>query len=275
MIDKLDRSQGRSLFALDVDGYDVARPDYPDELYNVLDKVLKDADQHSDNAEILEIGPGNGLASRHLARFETSRLTLVEPDIRFQPMLEQLKSTAIVPVELVFETFEGFSVEPNSYDLVLAATCFHWLDSEIRLNKIASLLKPGGTLVLFWNVFGDANQPDPFHDATTHLFDDVPESPSHENNQLPFALDIKARIEEFNTSLCFAAPEVHTVRWSLELNTDQMLALYGTFSGVNSLASADREKLLAGLESVAKNQFGGKVIRNMTSIAYVARTLTS
>jgi len=266
MPNKLNRTAGKSLFAGDVDAYDLARPEYPNQLFQfILDSVGS-----PDDLKVLEIGAGNGLASKHLLQLGIRELTLVEPDSRFEPTLELLKSSTRVPVTLVSETFERAALASAHYDLVLAATSFHWLDPETRLKKIARSLKPDGHLVLIWNVFGDANQPDPFHDATQHLFGRVLISPSQENLEIPFALDIDARLGEFEASYCFNVPKVHRVHWSLTLTSEKMLALYRTFSGVNSLSASDREELLAGLESVANEQFDGTVIRNMTSIAYVA-----
>ena len=34
------------------------------------------------------------------------------------------------------------------FDLVVAATSFHWLDPEVRLNKVADALRPGGSVAL-------------------------------------------------------------------------------------------------------------------------------
>ena len=267
MSDKLDRTKGRGLFAVDIAAYDSARPDYPEVLY----QAVVDRTGGLGGSEVLEIGAGNGLASKRLLQLKPSSLTLVEPDTRFRPALESLKSSTDIPVNLIFSTFEQASSQSGQYDHVFAATCFHWLDPETRLQNMASLLKTDGYAVLMWNVFGDDSQADPFHDATQHLFGSVPISPSNENRQIPFALDVEARTEEFRASRLFAEPEVHKFLWPLELDTEQMLALYRTFSGVNSLAPEARSELLMGLREVADEQFDGTIIRNMTSIVYTAK----
>ncbi|MEM6614541.1 MAG: SAM-dependent methyltransferase, partial [Cyanobacteria bacterium P01_C01_bin.72] len=39
----------------------------------------------------------------------------------------------------------------RQFDVVIATTSFHWLDTEVRYAKTAQALKEGGFLVLLWN----------------------------------------------------------------------------------------------------------------------------
>jgi hypothetical protein len=55
----------------------------------------------------------------------------------------------------------------------------------------------------------------------------------------------------------------------LVLDADQTVALYATYSNVN--ARPDRETVLAELGRIALNEFGGRVVRNMTTSLYIAR----
>jgi hypothetical protein len=47
------------------------------------------------------------------------------------------------------------------------------------------------------------------------------------------------------------------------------MALYGTYSNVN--VRPDRDAVLAELGRIARDEFGGRIIRNMTTSLYVAR----
>lgn len=44
--------------------------------------------------------------------------------------------------------FEGFEAEEGSFELIVSATAWHWVDPEVRLDKTARLLCPGGWLAL-------------------------------------------------------------------------------------------------------------------------------
>ncbi len=45
----------------------------------------------------------------------------------------------------------NFNGDENTFDLIYSATAFHWIDENIGYHKALKLLKPGGTLALFWN----------------------------------------------------------------------------------------------------------------------------
>ena len=72
-------SEGRVAFGKNVSGYDSSRPDYPDW---VFDKLVEQGSLAQD-AATLEIGSGNGLATKKLVQSGVSPLTLIEPDERF------------------------------------------------------------------------------------------------------------------------------------------------------------------------------------------------
>jgi SAM-dependent methyltransferase len=55
---------------------------------------------------------------------------------------------AFPAVEVVHAAFEEWPLPPAPFDAVVAATAFHWLDPEVRLDKIAAALRPGGALAL-------------------------------------------------------------------------------------------------------------------------------
>lgn len=67
-------------------------------------------------------------------------------------------------VEVVVDTFEGAALEPGRFDLVVAATSFHWVDQAVGVPKVAQCLKPGGWAALWWSIFDDPDRPDPCRD---------------------------------------------------------------------------------------------------------------
>lgn len=60
------------------------------------------------------------------------------------------RNLAAFPVEIHFAPFEAWEIEPEAFDLVYAATTWHWLDPAIRYKKTYRLLRPGGHLA-FWS----------------------------------------------------------------------------------------------------------------------------
>lgn len=259
--------EGRSLFGADVQSYDAVRPPYPAQLYT----FLGESGALRPNCTTLEIGAGNGLATRRLLELGANPLTALEPDSRFGPMLHAIAAASKADFTLIHRAFEEATLPTSHFDLVASATAFHWIDQATGLTKVATLLKPGGYAALWWNVFGDPERADPFHDATQSILQPLSKSPSDPQNKLPFALDSAARLDDFAKTGQFALPVYQHYRWTLTLNTDEVGALYGTFSGISRLPTEERARVLAQLMAVAEEEFGGRVERNMVTVVYMAR----
>jgi SAM-dependent methyltransferase len=258
----IPKRAGRTAFGLDPAGYDSARPDYPDWVYETL-RIRCGLGRES---AVFEIGAGTGKATRRLLEMGSDPLIAVEPDSRLAGFLsEQNPSDALT---VLVSTFEDAQLEAGRYDLGVSATAFHWLEEEAALLKIARLLRPGGWWAAIWNVFGDDSRPDPFHEATKALLQG-PTSPGEGERGVPFALDEGARVAAINRTGAFDVVESLTSRWSLVLDPEQTVALYGTYSNIN--VRADRDVLLAGLGRIARRDFGGRVVRNMTTSLFIAR----
>ena len=267
MPDAIDRSEGRRLFGLDPGAYCDARPDYPEPIY----RALVERGAIEPGTATLEIGPGPGVATRRLIELGANPLTVVEPDARFMPSLEPLAAAAAVPMRIVVAAFEDAPLTNASFDLVAAATSYHWLDPNVAIDKVAALLKPGGWAALWWNIFGDLEKPDPFHDATRELLGDGAISPSGAPDAIPFGLDRSAREAEFARSDAFGEVFYAETRWTLTLDTARVGKLYEGFSHIQRMPTVARERLLAQLMEIADAEFGGRVERNMTSPIYLAR----
>lgn len=261
----LDRRFGREAFGLDPTGYDDARPAYPETLY----AILREEAGLRPGARLLEIGAGTGTATRALLTHDPARLVAVEPDTRLAAWLRN--STPDPRLQVIEGAFEDVTLPPGDFDLACSATAFHWLDTAPALAKLFEALRPGGSVALFWNVFGDTGRPDPFHDATQSLFaQEIPSPSQGAPERLPYALDEESRLADL-TAAGFKGSQAYFWRWTLPLDPLGVRALYSTYSNVNALPAADRERLLDGLAEIAERAFDGRVERNMTTALYVAR----
>jgi SAM-dependent methyltransferase len=262
-VDKsIDRSFGRRAFGFDPAAYHRARPGYPNWVYASLCERCGLAP----GAAVFEIGAGTGTATRRLLDLGAAPLIAVEPDARLAAFLRESNPDAALSV--MPSPFEEAVLDEAGFDLGVSATAFHWLDEEAALTKIARLLRPGGWWVAVWNVFGDNSRPDPFHDATAELVRGR-SSPSAGTCGRPFALDTQARLAAIDRVGAFDKSEHQSSVWSLVLDPDEAAALCATYSNIN--IRPDREAVLAEVRRIARDQFHGRVIRNMTTILYTAR----
>lgn len=260
--DKLAREFGRQAFGENPAGYHSARPAYPGWVYETL---VSRCGLRPD-ARVFEIGAGTGIATRRLLELGADPLVAIEPDRRLADFLRA--NNPDVALTVVVASFEDATLERDSFDLGVGATVFHWLDERPALDKIASLLRPGGWWCAVWNEFGDDSQPDPFHEATQKLLE-APESPSAGDRGIPFSQDSDARLAAIRQTGAFDLVEHLSSRWRMTLDAVQTVALYATFSNVN--ARADRERVFAELARIAREDFGNRVVRNMTTTLYICR----
>jgi SAM-dependent methyltransferase len=263
----IDAQEGRTLFGANPRNYNEIRPPYPDQIY----EFLLATGALRTNASTLEIGAGNGLATRRLLDFGANPLTVVEPDQRFSSLLTSLATGYNTDIRVIAASFEEAVLPRNHYDLVAAATSFHWIQPSIGLAKVAAVLKPGGYVALWWHVFGDGDREDPYHEATRTILQPLASSPSGAPDTVPFALDTPARLRDFSSTGQFEKPAYTAYRWTFVLNTEQVGALYATFSSISRLPEEQRTTILHQLMEVADRHFGGVVERNMVSPVYVAR----
>ena len=260
----ISKAFGREAFGLDPAGYHAARPSYPDWVY----ELLCESCGLRQNAATFEIGAGTGIATRRLLELGANPLVAIEPDGRLADFLcETIQQAALTVVRA---SFEDAVLPAAGFDLGFSATAFHWLHEETALTKVATLLKPGGWWVMVWNDFGDPDRADPFHEATKLLLNG-PSSPSMGDRDIPFAQDMEARLSALEHSQAFDRIEHRTSAWSLVLDPDQIINLYATYSNIN--IRPDREAVLAELRRIARDEFQGRVTRNMTTSLYIARRI--
>jgi hypothetical protein len=149
----------------------------------------------------------------------------------------------------------AFGADPASYH-------------SVRPRYPEWVFRPGGWWTIVWHVFGDSGRPDPFHESTKMLLES-PRGPSAGTRGIPFALDAAARIEAIRRTAAFDLIEHRSSAWLLELDEPRTVALYGTFSEIN--ARPDRPEVLTKLGRIARDEFEGRITRNMTTILSIAR----
>ena len=125
--------------------YDKYRPTYSEELF----KDIIDYGELNNSKSSLEIGIGTGQATLPIleAGCSVRAIELGEDLARY--VKEKFSSFRNFEVQNI--GFEDFISDKNQYDLVYSATAFHWIPEDIGFKKVYDLLKPGGTIALFWN----------------------------------------------------------------------------------------------------------------------------
>jgi SAM-dependent methyltransferase len=77
-------------------------------------------------------------------------MVALEPGANMAAVLRG-KMSAFPHVAVEETTFEAWSGADRSFDLVVSAQAFHWVDRAVRYVKTAAALRPGGALALIRN----------------------------------------------------------------------------------------------------------------------------
>lgn len=266
MPDVIQLEEGRSAFGLNSQGYDNARPDYPPRIY----EILREHCPALPSARIFEIGAGTGQATAPLLALG-STMTAIEPDARLAAVLGARLRHYNQSFTILQTSFEECSLPSGGFDLGVAATAFHWFRQDSALAKVFRLLRAGGMWAMWWTVFGDPADMDPFQRRTQTLFRGLSRSPSHAvGSSRPFALNRDVRIAELQAA-GFNNVTYEEIRWSTTLTTRQVVDLTATFSPVSRLPEAERTRFLNDIQRIADAEFSGMVPRNFVTAIYLGR----
>ncbi|CAN7399336.1 methyltransferase domain-containing protein [Terrabacter sp. LjRoot27] len=130
-----DRGRAES-FGPAAQAYDRFRSGYPDAL---IDDLLA-----ARPSSTLDVGCGTGKVAAAIAS-RGFRVVGVEPDDR---MAAVARSHGL---EVDVASFESWDSQGQTFDLVTCGHAWQWIDPLVGGPKAASLLRPGGTIALFWN----------------------------------------------------------------------------------------------------------------------------
>jgi SAM-dependent methyltransferase len=126
--------------------YDKVRPGYPDELFADLVTITGMTDKSS----VLEVGCGTGQATRALAT-RAGSVTAVEPGAAMAALARE-RLTALGNVTVEMSMFEDWDDRGARFDVLVAASSWHWVDPSIGWRRAHDVLRPGGWMALLGNV---------------------------------------------------------------------------------------------------------------------------
>ncbi|MBN1550140.1 class I SAM-dependent methyltransferase [bacterium] len=256
----------RDAFDAVAEAYDRARPEYPTRL---VEDLIAFADIGK-GSRVLEIGPGTGQLSVPLAALGAA-LVAVEKGPNLAKVarrkLSQFEHAAVVVAD-----FDRCEFLPESFDMVVAATAFHWLDRSTRLQRCAACLKPGGVVAIVQTRWGIACKEDRFFAASQRCYArwDPRHNPAFRQIKPE---DVPHQHDELFNSECFGKIIHRRYVCAREYNASQYCDLLGTFSNVLTMEPQCRRGFIACISDLIESEFGGRIVRHDMHDMWLARSL--
>ena len=247
-------------FGADAGRYDRARPTYPADL---VERIIA----ASPGRDVLDVGCGTGISAR-LFQAAGCRVLGVDPD----PRMAELARQAGTETEVA--KFEDWDSADRTFNAVIAAQAWHWVDPVAGVAKAAAVLRPGGRLAVFWNAF---DPPKGVREAFAGVFRRVlPDSPFGAFWDRPAVEAYRAGCVQLADVIrqagTFGEPEEWLSYWNRPYTRDEWLDLVPTTGGFTRHPEAVKRELLDGLGS-AVDAAGGTFTMSYTTIAATAARL--
>ncbi|MEU4595931.1 class I SAM-dependent methyltransferase [Nocardia sp. NPDC023988] len=251
-----DRRMAES-FGIDAQRYDRARPRYP---AGLVERILAG----NSKADVLDVGCGTGIAARQFQAAGCDVLG-VEPDAR----MADFARAHGVQVEVA--TFERWQPRGRTFDAVVAAQSWHWVDPVTGTAKAADVLRPGGRLAIFGHVYEPpAEVAEPFAAAYRRIAPDSPLSGQPARRPLALYQEGYARFAaQIRENEQFDDPEQWLFDWQRSYTREQWLELLPTTGGLTQLRPDQQAEILDAVGN-AIDSLGGSFTMNYTTLAATA-----
>ncbi|MFC5721033.1 class I SAM-dependent methyltransferase [Streptomyces gamaensis] len=244
-------------FGTDAQRYDRARPGYP---HDLVARIVAG----SPGPDVLDVGCGTGIAARQFQAAGCAVLG-IEPDAR----MADLAQARGLRVELA--TFEAWEPAGRTFDALVAAQSWHWVDPVAGAVKAAQVLRPNGRLAIFGHVFEPpAEVAEPFAAAYRQVAPDSPFSNQPARRPLEMYKAGYAKIaDKIRETGQFNDPEQWRFDWEQSCTRDQWLDLLPTTGGLTRLRPDQLTRIL-GAVGHAIDALGGRFTMHYTTLATTA-----
>lgn len=243
-------------FGSEADRYARARPSYPEELINRIAAT-------SPGPRVLDVGIGTGIAAGQLQRAGCVVLG-VDVDER---MAERARGAGFAVETSAFEQWDPAG---RTFDAVVAAQAWHWVDPVAGAAHAARALRPRGRLAVFWNLFMPAPElAEAFAAVYRRIVPNVGANPWERSGVESYATILERTEGGIRDAAAFAEPERWRVNWERQYTRDEWLDQIPTFGGHSRFPQATLDELIAQMGDAIDAVGGG------FTMAYAAIAVTA
>jgi SAM-dependent methyltransferase len=265
MMPDSERERLRVTFNSVAESYQKARPEYPGELFD----DLVTAAGLTSGARLLEVGCATGKATLPLAR-RGLLVTCVEPGRDLAAAAR--RNLAGLDADVVEARFEDWRPQPpGQFDLVFAATAWHWVDPALGYQRAWEALRPGGHLA-FWSaghVFPDGG--DPIFVDLQAVYDEISDRQQPDDVGRPRPGELEDQAAQIEASGLFTVTHVRHFDWEQVYDAEGYIALLDTFSSHIEMQEWQRARLYGEVRRRLSERPSGTLRRHWGAVLHVAR----
>jgi SAM-dependent methyltransferase len=194
--------------------------------------------------ERVDVGCGTGISSR---QFQAAGCRVLGIDVDAR-MAEYARDTGL---EVEVAPFEAWDAAGRAFDAVVSGQSWHWVEPAAGAAKAAALLRPGGRLAAFWNVY----EPPPavaeaFAGVYRRVLPDMPIFSRVMPGLQEYSPLLTKAADGIRAANAFTEPEQWRFDWECRYTRDEWLDQVPTSGGHSRFPPAKLEELLAGLAAV-------------------------
>lgn len=244
--------------------YHEIRPQYPGALFDALINVTS-LPQH---AKLLEIGPGTGQATKPLAK-RGYAITAIE----IGPSLAEIARHELRQYPnagIITGAFEDAELPAQEFDLVFAATAFHWIKPGLRYQKPHQLLKSDGHLAIIHTHHVSDGQGDLFFHASQPIYKKY--FPKSTNTKMGLPSQHALTTGKLDGKL-FRLFHFQTFPLHIRYTAKQYAQLVNTYSPTLRLSQDKRNAFLNDVQDLIDKKFEGHLEKYFAISLTVARKL--
>ena len=254
----------RATFNQSAGDYNAARPTYPPQMF---DDIFSRSD-FAPSPRALEIGCGTGQATLPFARRGCQIHCLDIGSHLLAIAAENLRDYPNVSFEET--SFEDWLLQAGAFDLVYAATSFHWIAPEVGYPKAAQALKAGGALAVFSNT-----HPRPlngFFSEVQSIYAQFMPKLADPNPRMDSGSAAQAKAQAMRAMGLFSRVELLTYPWTKVYSSAEYIQLLNTYSDHIALEVNRRRALYEGIAELIERRYDGKVERPYLTELFLAKT---
>ena len=155
-------------------------------------------------------------------------------------------------------SYEDWEPDGQVFDLVIAATSFHWIDPAVAYVKSAAVLRPTGSLAVFSNTHIRQDQgffhraQDLYRALAPSMMGAARSTNAHDRKPVGVAL--------------FSEPEERRYQWATEYTAMEYVDLLGTYSDHISLPDGERRELFESIADMIEREYDGQVLKHYETV---------